>query len=99
MEVITHFPMPTSHRELRPFLGMVGYYRNFCKKNSVVALPLTDLLSPKVPFKWIELCQASFEKIKVLMISSPVLSAPDFSYMFLLAVDTSDTGMGAVLLQ
>lgn len=99
VEAITHFPVPTSCRELRRFLGMVGYYRNFRKKLSVIALPLTDLLSPKVPFKWTELCQVGFEKIKVFMINSPVLSAPDFSSLFLLAVDTSDTGTGAVLLQ
>lgn len=99
VEAITHFPVPTTRRELRRFLGMVGYYRNFCVNFSVVASPLTDLLSPKVPFKWTEPCQMSFEKIKALLINSPILFAPDFSSPFLLAVDASDTGAGAVLLQ
>jgi len=99
VEAITNFPMPTTRRELRRFLGMVGYYRSFCKNFSVVASPLTDLLSPKVAFKWTETCQLSFEKIKALLVSSPVLSAPDFSTPFFLAVDASDTGAGAVLLQ
>lgn len=99
MEAIRNFPVPTMRRELCRFLGMVGYYRNFCRNFSVVACPLTDLLSPKIPFKWSEECQMSFEKIKAILISSPVLSAPDFSSPFILAVDASDTGAGAVLLQ
>ncbi len=98
VEAIIHFPVPTTRRELLRFLGMVGYYRNFCINFSVVASPLTDLLSPKVPFKWTESCQMSFEQIKALLINSPILFAPDFSSPFLLAVDASDTGAGAVLL-
>ncbi len=99
VEAIIHFPVPTTRRELRRFLGMVGYYRNFCVNFSAVASPLTDLLSPKVPFKWTESCQMSFEQFKALLINSPILFAPDFSSPFLLAVDASDTGVGAVLLQ
>ncbi len=41
----------------------------------------------------------SFEKIRALLINSPVLSAPDFSSQFLHAADASDTGPGAVLLK
>lgn len=99
VEAITNFPVPKTRRDLRRFLGMVGYYRNFCKNFSAVASPLTDLLSPKVPFQWSNECQMSFERVKALLINSPVLSAPDFSTPFCLAVDASDTGAGAVLLQ
>ncbi len=84
VEAIIHFPVPTTRRELRRFLGMVGYYRNFCINFSVVASPLTDLLSPKVPFKWTESCQMSFEQIKALLINSPILFAPDFHLRFCL---------------
>lgn len=39
---IMDFSSPKSKRELRRFLGMVGYYRNFCKNFSDVAKPPTD---------------------------------------------------------
>ncbi len=52
VQAILDFPVPTSKKELRRFLGMTGYYRCFCKKNSVVASPLTKLLSKAVSFKW-----------------------------------------------
>ena len=41
----------------------------------------------------------AFCKMKYLLCSEPVLTAPNFSKPFRLAVDTSDVGAGAVLLQ
>ncbi|KAL3992385.1 DnaJ-like proiein [Sarotherodon galilaeus] len=97
--VITEFPTPTTRRELRRFLGMVGYYRNFCKNFSSVVKPLTDLLSPKVEFIWSSECQDAFESAKALLCHTPVLAAPDLTRPFKLEVDASAVGAGAVLLQ
>ena len=44
-------------------------------------------------------CQKSFDKVKNLLCLEPILTAPDFSKPFWLAVDGSDMGAGAVLLQ
>ncbi|KAL2078791.1 hypothetical protein ACEWY4_026476 [Coilia grayii] len=99
ISAICDFPAPADRRELRRFLGMAGYYRAFCKNFSAVVAPLTDLLSPKVPYVWSEQCSRAFENLKSLLIAAPVLSAPDFSKFFLLAVDACDYGAGAVLLQ
>ena len=81
------------------FLGMAGYYRKFCPNFSVIAEPLTNLLGKKVKFVWNNKCQMSFEKIKAILQNSPVLAAPNFGKQFKLAVDASDVGVGAVLLQ
>ena len=81
------------------YLGMAGYYRSFCKNFSAVAAPLTDLMSPKVRYKWSPSCQHSFDGIKALLTNAPVLVAPVFERPFKLAVDASDAGAGAVLLQ
>lgn len=96
---ISSFPTPSTRRELRRFLGMVGYYRGFCKNFASVVTPLTDLLSPKKSFQWSEKCQSSFNNAKALLANAPVLAAPDFKKPFLLAVDASASGAGAVLLQ
>lgn len=99
VEAILNYPVPSTRRELRRFLGMVGYYRSFCKNFSAIATPLTDLLSLKLSFTWTQRSQAAFESIKALLTTAPVLAAPDFSLPFSLAVDASDLGAGAVLLQ
>ncbi|KAI3376797.1 hypothetical protein L3Q82_000078 [Scortum barcoo] len=96
---IATFPVPMTRRELRRFLGMVGYYRLYCKIFSSVAASLTTLTSPLKPFAWNEECQQAFECLKGLLSCNPVLSAPDFSVPFKLEVDASAVGAGAVLLQ
>ena len=70
---ILNVPVPQNIRSLRRFLGMAGYYRKFCKNFSVVASPLTQLLSKKSKFVWTPSCRRSFEQIKSLLCCSPVL--------------------------
>ena len=99
VQAIVRYPAPTSLRGLRRFLGMAGYYRKFCKNFADVALPLTNLLKKKVKFKWDDDCQKAFDKVKSILCTIPVLKAPDFDRPFGLAIDASDHGAGAVLLQ
>ncbi|XP_036419554.1 uncharacterized protein LOC118803140 isoform X1 [Colossoma macropomum] len=40
---IQEFPVPSTKRELRRFLGMAGYYRSFCRNCACIASPLTDI--------------------------------------------------------
>lgn len=61
--------------------------------------PLTDLLSPKILYTWSEQCSKALENLKSLLIATLVLSSPDFSKPFSLAVDACDDGAGVVLLQ
>ena len=80
------------------FLGVVVYYRKFCHNFSVVASPLTNLRK-SVIYVWSDHCMCSFEALKALLASEPVLAAPDFNHPFILEVDASDVGIGSVLLQ
>jgi hypothetical protein len=99
VNAITEFPEPNCKRQLMRFLGMAGYYRKFCKNFSSIAEPLTDLLKQNSKFVWSGKCQESFDKLKAMLKSSPILSAPNFEKEFKVAVDASDTGAGGVLLQ
>ena len=99
VDAIVNFPMPENKREVMRFLGMAGYYRKFCYNFSTVAEPLTTLLQKQKEFVWSQKSQHAFEKIKSLLLSAPVLKAPDFAKPFKFQVDTSDIGIGAVLLQ
>ena len=96
---ISEFPVPKCRRQLMRFLGMVGYYRKFCKNFSGIAEPLTNLLKKNTKFKWNNKCQDAFDRLKAILKSAPVLLAPDFDKFLKLAVDASDVGIGAVLLQ
>ena len=57
---------------------------------------MTNLLRKRNKFIWSE---QSFDKLKAMLISVPVLSTPIFKFRFKSAVDASNTGAGSVLLQ
>lgn len=99
VEAIDQFPQPSTKKELMRFLGMVGYYRCFCPNFSSVVAPLTDLLKAGLIFSWSLQCQKAFERVKGLITNSPVLAAPQWDKGFMLEVDASFVGAGAVLLQ
>ena len=55
IQTIAKFPVPRTR-----FLGMAGYYRNFCLNFSEIAALLTNLSSKKVKFVWPDDCQIGF---------------------------------------
>ncbi|XP_068229607.1 uncharacterized protein [Palaemon carinicauda] len=90
IEVIKNLTIPTSKRGVMKFLGTVGYYRKFCKNFSDVAYPLTELLKKDVKFVWSKECDEAFSKLKLMLMSKPVLKSPDFNLPFKLQVDSSE---------
>ena len=98
VSAILNFSVPTSRREVRRFLGMSGYYRRFIKNYSDLTCPLTNLLK-NTKFHWEKECDEAMNKVKGILTNFPILRTPDYSKPFVLAVDASDLGVGAVLLQ
>ena len=99
VSAVSQYPAPTTKKELLRFLGLVGYYRCFCRNFSTVVTPLTNLLKSSVEFIWSDECQKAFESVKALLCTAPVLAAPRFDRPFTLQVDASHVGAGGVLLQ
>lgn len=99
VRAVVKYPTPATKKELMHFLGLVGYYRSFCKFFSTVVAPLTDLLKGRVKFVWSPFCQSMFENMQSLLCSAPVLAAPCLHKPFKIQADASQVGTGAVLLQ
>lgn len=97
VKAIWDFPVPTTKKELLCFVGMAGYYWQFCPNFASVSAPLTDLLKLDVKYVWSFICQQVFDQLKDLLSSAPVLAAPRLDRPFKLQVDASDAGAGAVL--
>ena len=90
---------PHTRSELRAFLGLTGYYREFVERYSHVAKPLTQLLQEDVAWEWTSTCQAAFTRLKTILTTSPVLSSPDPHRPYFLHTDYSHLALGAVLEQ
>ncbi len=84
---------------MKRFLGFANFYRRFIRNFSLVAAPLTALTSPKVPFRWNSQAQEAFDFLKSHFLSAPVLCLPDPEQQFIVEVDASEVGVGAVLSQ
>ena len=68
-------------------------------KKSHHRIRLPPLQSNLLMFQWTDLHQESFEKLKLALTSAPVLAYPDYNKPFLLEMDASLKGLGAVLSQ
>ena len=55
---------PKTPKEIKQFLGLIGYYRKFMPRFSDLARPLNMLTRKDVPFEWTPICQESFELLK-----------------------------------
>ena len=102
VEAVHPFAIPQTKTNVHAFLGLTGYYRRFIpdytsyycspphgshKKNYTQSSPLDQQ------------CDQAFKRLKELLCSSPILQSPDFSRPFILQIDASDQGVGAVLTQ
>ncbi|XP_042878233.1 uncharacterized protein LOC122257193 [Penaeus japonicus] len=93
--------IPRTKKEVRSFLGLTGYYRQYIADYATIASPLSDLTKKSVPNKvsW-EIChQDAFDKLRKVLANKPILKLPDMSRQFIVQTDASDIGLGAVLLQ
>ncbi|GBG65021.1 hypothetical protein CBR_g49090 [Chara braunii] len=96
---IRDWPRPQTVTEVRSFLGMCGYYRNFVKNYSTVASPLTDVTRLDTPWDWSDECEGAFKKLKYALMNHEVLMVPDPQKPFIVTTDASQFGIGAVLAQ
>ena len=99
LEAVKLFAPPKSVKEIRMFLGFVGYYRRFINNFSAKAKPLNELLRKTVDWHWGVEQQDSFETLRDALITAPILQMPDFTKKFTIRTDASYIGLGACLLQ
>ncbi len=108
---IDKFPIPETERSLRQFLGLTSYYRRFVKNFAQIAGPMTQLLQTgsrerlwrnkkrSIKEQWTQECTSAFQNLKQRLVSSPILGYPHFEDPFILEVDASLQGFGAILSQ
>ena len=58
---------PTTHKELKIFLGKLSYIRRFIPGLAVVTSTFAPLLKKGAPFHWSTECQETFEKVQDIM--------------------------------
>ena len=97
VEVIQDLALPKLIRELRSFLGHVGFYRHFIQDFAKVSKPLPSLFFKEKYFIIEEEGKHAFMQLKQSLVEAPILQSPNLDLPFEIMCDASDFAMGAVL--
>ena len=101
VEAISNMTLPKNKKELRSFLGFVGFYRKFIPNMSDLSATLSNMLKKEAPDKliWSDTTTESFDELKYYLRSSPILHLPDLNKKFCIRTDASGIGIAAMLIQ
>lgn len=113
ISAIINWQRPKTEKQLRGFLGIAGYYRKFVPGFAKIAAPLHALLQDTGSGKkrkkatrsgcgieaWDSSCDGAFDELKRKLTTAPILGHPDFTQPYILEVDASHLGLGAILSQ
>uniref|UniRef100_A0AAY4CER3 Gypsy retrotransposon integrase-like protein 1 n=3 Tax=Denticeps clupeoides TaxID=299321 RepID=A0AAY4CER3_9TELE len=100
LEAVASWPLPTTLKQLQRFLGFANFYRRFIRGYSTVAAPLTALTKPSPgPFRLTPEAIQAFKSLCHHFTTAPILQHPDPTLPFVVEVDASEVGAGAVLSQ
>jgi hypothetical protein len=78
---------------------LAGYYRRFVEGFLKITKLMTELLEKDKKFKWMPVCEASFQELKKRLTTTPVLVMYDMEKLFSIYYDVSGQGVGCVLMQ
>ena len=99
VKAVKEWPVPTNRKEVQQFLGFANFYRKIIRNFSSVAAPLHKLTSSKSRYEWTPQADSAFRVLKDRFVSAPVLTMPDPGRQFVVEVDASNVGLGAILSQ
>ncbi len=99
VSVLAEWPVPGTKRQLKRFLGTVGFYRRFVPDFAGSAAVLTSLTGKGSPDRlvWTDDCQSAFDCLRVSLCGSVCLCVPSPQDSFVLYTDASDRAVGACL--
>jgi hypothetical protein len=89
-------PNPTNVHILRNFIGLCNYYKIYVQDFNTIVHPLYALLKKDVAWTWSVEVQEAFDTLKQKLSEFPILMRPYFSKVFILHIDYSALGIGAI---
>ena len=98
-EALMKLKPPTNIKEVRHFLGLMGYYRKFICNYADIAHPLNCLTRKSQPFIWTLDCQSSFDVLSSHLANTPIVQLSDPNKPYLLFTDASKYHYSGVIMQ
>ena len=99
LESIAKMSVPRNAKQVKQFLGLVGYYRKFIPRFADISRVLTKLTHKDKEFKWTLECDKCFHMLKDYLQEAPILRYPDPAASYTLYTDASKYAYAGVLTQ
>ena len=96
---IQHMQPPTTPKQARVFLGLVGYYRKFIKGFAKITKPLTLLTRQQVKFEWTPVHHTAFLNLNKAIVQAPILLYPNPDKKYIVYTNASGNACRAQLSQ
>ena len=91
IEAIKNWPTRNNVIEVRSFMGLARYYGIFIEILSKVAHAIASLQMKGIKFEWNSKCEESFQWLKYLLTSAPILKVADPEKYFVVCVAAIQT--------
>ncbi|XP_060889148.1 uncharacterized protein LOC132960171, partial [Labrus mixtus] len=101
VSAVLNIPKPHTKKQLKSFLGILGYSRPWIMDFAPRARPLQDMLLQAAPehLQWTEDAETAFTDLKQALSQAPALGLPDYSKPFQLYVHERNGFASGVLTQ
>src|SRR6266536_2677299 len=99
ISVVKNWKPPTTVRGVQSFLGFCNFYRRFIRDYGIIAKPMVNLTKTGVRFVWTQACQDSFQQLKSMLTSAPILQHYNKELETRIETDASDGVVAGVLSQ
>ncbi len=99
IQAITDTSAPTTKKQVRSFVGLVNYYRDFVPNLTDLIEPLQELAREGTSFEWTTACEESFSATKRCLSENLKIYIFDPAAPTTVTTDASDVGLGAILSQ
>ena len=99
LDAIRSWKPPTSVKAIQSFTGFANFYHKFILNFSNIVAPLNLLTRKNEPWAWTRLQQNTFDMLKQIFSSTPVLLIPNVTRPFTVMTNASLLAARAVLMQ
>lgn len=99
VEALLNLPLPASLQQLQCLQGKANFLHCFIPNCTKISKGYTRFLKHDTPFVWDTTTQQSFEQLKTLLVSSPLLRPPDYHHDYTLYLAAAYNPIGMVLVQ
>mmetsp|Transcript_27436 Transcript_27436/g.40868 ORF Transcript_27436/g.40868 Transcript_27436/m.40868 type:complete len:1328 (-) Transcript_27436:212-4195(-) len=104
VDAILNLDRPKTVSQVRTFVGMLNWYRDFWPRRSHLLSPFTKLQNnltknKRAPIEWTDELEKCFKEVRAVIARDALLAFPNHNEPFDVFTDASDYQLGAAILQ